>query len=29
MLVDQNRMVWHPDDISSILEKMFEGAGNA
>lgn len=29
MLVDKSRMVWHPDDIGQILDKMFEGAGNA
>jgi hypothetical protein len=29
MLVDKNRMTWHPDDVGEILDKLLEAAGNA
>jgi len=29
MLVDKARMIWHPDDIGSVLDKLMETADNA
>lgn len=29
MLVNNNRMIWHPDDVGEILDKLLEAAGNA